>query len=84
MYVDLDAYAASKKAIVNWLSTRNQKDLISNLSMVAAITHCPCIVAAYFAGEAFGWNEDLIKYVKMLTAFYGYTEILNKPKDSPV
>lgn len=84
MYVDVGAYDASKKAIVNWLSTRDQKDLISNVSMIAVITSCPCIVVAYYAGEAFGWSDELIRYAKRLIEFYGYDTILNKPEGSPV
>lgn len=84
MQIDLETYSASKRVIINWLSGRNPKDLLGNISMIATSTHCPCIVVAYFAGEAFGWTEELAQYIRRLIDFYGYDEITNKPEGSPV
>jgi hypothetical protein len=84
MYIDLDAYSASKKAIVSWLSSRARKDLTDNMTMISAVTFCPCIVVGFYAGEAFGWDEDIIKYIRRLIDFYGYDSILNKPEGCPI
>lgn len=83
MYIDLETYSASKRAVITWLSTRNREDLLSDISMASTFTFCPCIVVAYYAGEAFGFTEGLKKYIENLKDFYGYTEILNKPEGSP-
>lgn len=83
MQIDLSSYEASKKVIVSWLSSRKNRDLMYNISMASVITSCPCIVVAYFAGEAFGWTEELDTYIKSLIKFYGYTSIVNKPEGLP-
>ena len=84
MYIDIGAYFASKKTIISWLSVRDRKNLISNISMIAAITSCPCIAVAYYAGEEFGWTPEIAKYIKKMIDFYGYDEIRNKPEGSPI
>jgi hypothetical protein len=84
MYIDVGAYTASKKTIINWLSTRDRKELRNDMSMIAVITSCPCIVVAYYTGEAFGWPEEVVAYIKRLIDFYGYDEIANKPEGSPI
>lgn len=84
MHIDLGAYEGSKNLIVNWLSGRDPKDLMHNISKIAVSTHCPCIVVAYFAGDALGWTEELVKHIKSLIEFYGYSEIANKPEGSPI
>jgi hypothetical protein len=83
MHIDVGAYEASKRTIVNWLSNRDPKDRSADISMIAVTTGCPCIVVAYYAGEAFGWTEEIKKYIQKLVDFYGYTDISNKPEGSP-
>jgi hypothetical protein len=83
MYIDVNAYIESKNTIVNWLAIREQKDLIINISMIAVITSCPCVVVAYYAGEAFGWSTEVVKYIARLIEFYGYDQIDNKPLGGP-
>jgi hypothetical protein len=83
MTIDLDAYSGSKKAIHAWLASRKKEFLLSNITSLAVFTHCPCIVVAYYAGEQFGFSEELVAYIVQLKKFYGYTKILNKPEGSP-
>lgn len=54
------------------------------IGQLAAVTGVPCIVIAYYIGPLCNWHPDLIKSIKSLVDFYGYSEIENKPEGSPI
>lgn len=84
MTIDLNTYDANKKFIQDWAVTKGANDPSAAIAMVASITFVPAIVCAYWIGEATGWPESVLHSIKVITDFYGYTEIVNKPQSCPI
>lgn len=86
MRVDIARYKANKESTQRWYLDKGVKfeDPEYCVSMMACSSMCPAIVVAYWIGEVSGWPEIIQETIRRLTAFYGYTEILNKPEGSPV
>lgn len=84
MNVDISRYEASKPTVLNYFNGPGNKDVKRTVSIMAAATSVPCIVIAYWLGPETNWHPDVLRSIKSLTDFYGYTEIKGKPEGSPV
>jgi len=83
MRLDIGLYKGSKKIAQDWYrreGCKNPKDAISAISLLTGV---PCIVSAYWIGEVDNWPEHVIKSMKGLIKFYGYTEIVNPTVGAP-
>jgi hypothetical protein len=84
MKIDLDTYLASKQLVIS-LFEKNKKSSYSRIiSTVSVTTMVPVIVVAFWLGEQNSWPEEVIESIKRNQSFYGYTEIKNKPINSPI
>lgn len=84
MREDFAKYSRERKEFVQrWTLENTHVDRSSIISIMAQSSACPCIIVAYWIGEVLDWPEDIKKSVDRLIEFYGYTELLNKPKGSP-
>ena len=83
MTIDLDAYDANKKFVLDWFNTRGNRDISNTISTMGFSTMTPCIVIAFWLGPETNWDPNLINTIKSLTRFYGYTDIRNKPEGCP-
>jgi len=84
MTIDIERFSASKHIIINYYEGKGGRDARKSISMGASMTHVPCIVVAYWIGDHAGWPPEVIKTIKGLIEFYGYTEIQGKPVGSPI
>lgn len=84
MVIDLTKYELRKPFILKWLESDNKKDLTTLISTMAASTLIPCIVLAFWAGEATGWPPEIIDMINRLIDFYDYSDIVGKPENSPI
>lgn len=84
MTVNIDTYSANKKFIQDLFLNRYKDDPSRAISQISAVTFVPCIVVAYYIGEVSDWHPDVIKTIKSLISFYGYTRIDNKPEGAPL
>lgn len=82
MIIDISLYGANK-AMVQGLFKQGS-DVSTHISMMSSSFGIPAVVVAYWAGEITNWHPDALAAIKRLTAFYGYTEVRNKPEGSPV
>lgn len=86
MIDDMKKYNVERKnAVLAWYRQNGDRygDGMS-ISIQAQSSSCPCIIVAMWLGEEFGWSEEILKSIQVLTDFYGYTEIRNKPVSCPV
>jgi hypothetical protein len=83
MTIDIDLYKANKTFVISWFYGNGQ-DVKRTISMMSLALFVPCIVVAYWVGEETNWHPDAVSSIENLTAFYGYTEIKNKPPGAPV
>lgn len=83
MKIDLEAYSANKKFIMDWAVNKGGNDPAGQISILASITFVPAIVCAYWIGEATGYPDKVQQHIKSIIDFYGYTEIENKPPNAP-
>lgn len=83
MIVDLERYSLSKKLVQDWFLSQKIKDINSAVPILACSTLIPCIVIAFYIGEVDGWSPEILRKIKVLTEFYGYKEIINKPAGYP-
>lgn len=83
MKIDLATYDANKKYIMDWAIQKGGNDPAGQIGMLSSITFVPVIACAYWIGEATGYPDKVQQSIKAIIDFYGYTEILNKPKDAP-
>jgi len=83
MVIDIALYDATK-AVVQGLFKPETEDLGRHIAMTSNAFMVPCIVVAYWIGEITNWHPDTVSTIVRLRDFYGYTEILNKPKGAPV
>lgn len=84
MRIDIDTYSANKKFVIDWFHSKGGKDIGRTISVMASATMVPCIVIAYWLGEETNWDKIAIERIQGLIDFYGYTQIDNKPKGSPI
>ena len=84
MTIDLATYDVNKTFCINWFNTKGGKDIKRSVGQLASMTFVPCIVIAYWLGEATEWHPDAISSIKSLIDFYGYTDIQNKPPNAPI
>jgi len=82
---DIAKYESSKQFIKNLYDrNKDREDIKTMISLYACASHVPCIAVAYWIGEFSNWHPDVISNIKTLIESYGYEEILNKPKGSPI
>lgn len=84
MTVDLETYSVNKQLIIDHFLSRYPNDPSHAVGQIASFTFVPCIVVAYYIGPHCNWHPDLIKTIKVLIDFYGYTDIHNKPEGAPL
>lgn len=84
MTVDIDTYSANKRFIQEHFLAKYKDNPGRAVGSIAQITHVPCIVVAYYIGPVCDWHPDIIKTIKSLIDFYGYSEIKNKPEGAPL
>lgn len=84
MTVDISKYEINKPFAIRYFEGAGGKSVNRSISMIASITGVPCIVVAYWLGDHAGWPQDAIDAVIRLKDFYNYSEILNKPENSPI
>lgn len=84
MRIDLETYSARREYIHSMYESKYKGDTNRAIGSLAAITMVPCIVIAFYLAEIEGFTPDLIKSINSLIDFYGYSEIQNKPENSPV
>lgn len=83
MTIDLDRYIVNKDFIQQYYCEHKEENIVRMISKLSNITLCPCIVVAYWVGDASNWPQEVIDCIKRLKVFYRYDEVLNKPKGSP-
>lgn len=83
MRLDIGLYKGSKQIAQDWYRREGHKDPIAAVSGISMLTGVPCIVSAYWIGEIDNWPPRVIKSIKGLIKFYGYTEILNPTPGAP-
>lgn len=83
MIVDIDKYKANKEFIQRWFLQHGTEDVIYSIASMAVATMVPVIVVAYYIGEAAGWPQEVVDHIKVLKVFYGYSEVCNRPINSP-
>lgn len=84
MVIDIGKYKINKKYIQDWyFRNKDDKDIGRMIATLACATMCPCIVVAFWVGEASNWRPETIVCIQRLIKFYGYTGVLNKPESSP-
>jgi hypothetical protein len=81
--IDIATYEASKHIIINYVRGQGKNDPAGAIGMAASMSHVPAIVCAYWIGEETGWPEKVMHSIKVITDFYGYTQIDNKPPGAP-
>lgn len=86
MIDDMKKYNVERKqAVIAWYRKNGDRyGMGKSISIQAQSTSCPCIIVAMWLGEEFGWPDELLHSIKVLTKFYGYSEIRNKPASCPV
>jgi hypothetical protein len=85
MIIDIARYNINKPFVQGWYLKNKGKDSIGHvISSLACSTMCPCIVIAFWIGEITDWHPEALAAIERLTKFYGYKEIVNKPKGCPV
>jgi hypothetical protein len=87
MKIDIESYKVSKGYIQTlYLNNVHKNEPLGlTISMLSAIPpYVPCIVVAFWIGEACNWHPDVIECIKRLKEFYGYEDIANKPDGSPI
>lgn len=84
MTVDIELYSLNKDFCIRWFKEKGHGDIKRCIGMLASMTFVPCIVVAYWLGEATDWHPDAVSSIKNLIDFYGYTNILNKPPGAPI
>lgn len=83
MIIDVNKYSINEKVVKEWyLENGDNKPGIA-ISIMANATMVPCIVVAYWIGDVSGWPPEVIKSIHALMKFYGYTQVLNIPANSP-
>lgn len=85
MILDIAKYSSVNRTVVQewYVKNKDHNTIVQTISIMACSTMCPCICVAYWLGEITEWHPDVIASIKMLTKFYGYTMILNKPEGAP-
>jgi hypothetical protein len=85
MVVDLDKYTVNKQFGMKWLKENKERYGIGMaISTVSYMAPCPTIIAAFWAGEAYGWVPEVVETISRLKGFYGYEDIVGKPPGCPV
>lgn len=85
MELNIDSYKLNKRFVLQWYE-KNKKDYSPGqaVSVLAVSTMVPCIVIAYWIGEATDWHPEIIHSIQSLMKFYDYSGILNKPPGAPL
>lgn len=83
MRIDLQIYKINREFVHKWFLEKGNGDISRSISILAIVTGCPCIVIAYWLGEITNWPSDVIYSIQALKQFYGYSEILNTPTNTP-
>lgn len=83
MVVDINKYVLSKEFVQNYLKKNTAFDTRGAISMISATSGVPVIVCAFYAGEIFGWTDEILGAIRSLRDSYGYTDIINMPEDFP-
>ena len=83
MIEDLSRFSKELKENVQRLFLSKSQEDREKILSIADPYKVPCIIIAYWCGEAAGWPDYLKKSVDSLVKFYGYTEIKNKPEGCP-
>lgn len=82
MIVDINKYIINKKFIQEWF-LENGEEMGLSVSIMANSTMVPCVVCAFWIGEAAGWPTEMKSKIERLVKFYGYTEIIGVPDTCP-
>ncbi len=83
MIEDLGKYNKDLKISVQTLFLSRDERGRNRILEICDPFKVPCIVVAYWCGEAAGWPDYLKRSVDSLVKWYGYTEIKNKPLNCP-
>lgn len=84
MRVDLDYGAKmNKKFVQDWWKSKGKNDPDIAVSIMAIALNVQCINVAFWIAEVEDYPDWLKKSVDSLIKFYGYTKIINKPKECP-
>lgn len=83
MTIDLDKYSNNKNYVLSWYKENGNGDINYSISLMASVTSVPAIAIAFWLGEVLSWDPVPVKTIKVLIDYYGYTEIINKPPNSP-
>jgi hypothetical protein len=76
MVINLDKYRVNVPAVKVWMENRPDRDPIETLGELAVATNVPLIVIVYYAGELFGFSEELKQFSERIKEFYGIKDVL--------
>jgi hypothetical protein len=62
---------------------QGRQDVSFTTASLGCYTMVPCTVIAFWLLEELGPTTQLINKIKTLIKFYGYSEILNMPANTP-
>jgi hypothetical protein len=83
MRIDIRHYEVMKKPILSAFKGQYEGRVRRGISELSVLTPCPCIVTAYWIGEALGWPIEVRQAIETYKEAYGYTEIEGKPEGTP-
>lgn len=83
MIIDVDQYKVNKPFVQRWFLEKGNGDIGNSVSLMAITTGVRCIDVAFWIGEVTNWHPDTLQLIDILTKYYGYTEIKNKPERMP-
>jgi hypothetical protein len=84
MIVDIDKYRVNCDWLKSFFERQKLKptyDADKQIILVSVTSQIPIIAVTYFYGEYYGFDDFIINKIKVLTDFYGYTEILGIKKE---
>lgn len=83
MIVDLNHYLVNRPFIQKWHADNGVDDPGLTVAVLSPVTHCPCIVMAFYLSETVGFIPEMVDLIQTLIDFYGYKEINHQPENSP-